>query len=219
MSQKIFSWIDCSLSNRSLQFLPGALASSFTYSIYGFNRAELYFCFKTILFELSNHAKPFLFSALIVYGPSHLCENFPPFLSCLRLFSNNTLSPTLTFVADRCRRSKSRFCFSCVFFISPSNFVTASRGRRTNLQVQNSVHILNRWIILVFGYKSNKTVNLLMYDDALGAKQDIDYVRPLIRILIQNLSQCILILRFWCSTKPLFCGWYADVTLCWVPVI
>ena len=49
------------------------------------------------------------------YGPSHLCEYFPPFLACLRLFSNNTLSPTLTFVDDTCRQSKSRFCFPVPF--------------------------------------------------------------------------------------------------------
>ena len=84
---------------------------------YGINRAELYFCFKTIPFELSNDVNPFLFNALTVYGPSHLSENFPPFLSSLRLLPNNTLSPTLAFVKDRCRRSKSHFCFSCAFFI------------------------------------------------------------------------------------------------------
>ena len=100
-----------------LQFLSGALASSFAYSIYGFNRAELCFCFKTIPVELSCGANPFLFNALTVYDPSHQYENFPPFLSCLRLFFNNTLSPTLTFVEDRCRQSKSRFCFSCAFFM------------------------------------------------------------------------------------------------------
>ena len=75
---------------------------------------ELCFCFKTIPFELSNDANSIWSNALTVYGPSHLYENFPPFL-CLRLFSNNTLSPTLTFVGDRCRRSKSRICFSCAF--------------------------------------------------------------------------------------------------------
>ena len=31
-------------------------------------------------------AKPFLFNALTVHGTSNLYENFPPFLSCLRLF-------------------------------------------------------------------------------------------------------------------------------------
>ena len=128
MSQKIFSWIDCSttsivgfslgtISNLSLQFLLGALASSFACSIHSFNRTELYFCFKTIPFQVSNDFKHFLFNASTVYGPSHLYENFQPFLSCLRLFSNNTLSPTLTFVEDRCQESKSHFCFSCAFFM------------------------------------------------------------------------------------------------------
>ena len=128
MSQNFFSWIDCSttsilgfssgtLSHRSLQFLSGALASSFAYSIYGFNRAELHFIFKTIPFELSSDAKPFLFNALTVHGPSHLYENFPPFISCLRLFSNDALSPNLTFVEDRFRRSKLHFSFSCAFFM------------------------------------------------------------------------------------------------------
>ena len=67
---------------------------------------ELYFCFKTIPFELSNDANNIWSNALTVYGPSDLFENFTPFL-CLRLFSNGD--------TERCRRSKSRFCFSCAF--------------------------------------------------------------------------------------------------------
>ena len=103
--------------------------SSFAYSIYGFNQAELYFCLKTISFELSNDAKPFLFDALTVYGTSHLYENFVPFLSCLHLLSNNTLSSTLTFVEDRWQQSKSRFCFLVPFFVSPSSFLNVYSNR------------------------------------------------------------------------------------------
>ena len=46
-------------------------------------------------------------------------------------------------------------------------------------------------------------------------KQDtLDYAWPLLRILIQNLlTSAFLIVRFWSSTKPLLCGWYADVSL------
>ena len=45
------------------------------------------------------------------------------------------------------------------------------RGHRMNLQVQNSIHILNRRVILVLGYISNKTVNnLSMHDDSLDAQ-------------------------------------------------
>ena len=45
------------------------------------------------------------------------------------------------------------------------------RGHRMNLQVQNSVHIFNRRVILVLTYTSNKTVNnLSMHDDSLDAQ-------------------------------------------------
>ena len=44
-------------------------------------------------------------------------------------------------------------------------------GHRMNLQVQNSVHILNRRVILVLGYTSNKTVNnFLMHDNSLDTQ-------------------------------------------------
>ena len=128
MSQKFFFWIDGSttsilgfssgtLSNRSLQVLSVVLTSSFVYSIYDFNRAELYFCFKTIPFELSNDGKPFLFSPLTVYGPTHLYENFAPFRPFyhVSVCFQQYLSLTLRFVEDKCPRSKSRFCFSCAF--------------------------------------------------------------------------------------------------------
>ena len=40
-----------------------------------------------------------------------------------------------------------------------------------NLQVQNSVYILNRRVIVVLSYTSNKTVNnLSMHDDSLDAQ-------------------------------------------------
>ena len=58
------------------------------------------------------------------YNPCHRYKNSPPFLSSLHLFFNIILYITSIFAEDKCRRSKSCFCFPCTFLcVSSSSFV------------------------------------------------------------------------------------------------
>ena len=60
---------------------------------------------------------------------------------------------------------------SCLLMQTQLQTYLDRRGHHLNLQVQNSVRILNRRVILVLGYTSNKAVdNLSMHDNSRDAQ-------------------------------------------------